>query len=223
MTLADRKEREKKQRQNDIINAAEKLFFSRGYDNVSMTDIADEVELSKATLYLYFKDKESLFFAIALRGARILNAKYDECSKLNTSGLDKLRAMGQGIHEFSQRYTDYFRMLTYSGSERFCGMDSDDAREILELTNKNIGLIRDAFEQGMKDGTVRSDLSPLEMAIYLCITSLSIMNLDPRWKKVLETAGISNDQFVEDFRHFIGPSIERSCNADTVRSTRDLP
>ncbi len=40
MALADRKEREKEQRQRDIINAAEKLFFSRGYDNVSMNDIA---------------------------------------------------------------------------------------------------------------------------------------------------------------------------------------
>jgi TetR/AcrR family transcriptional regulator len=40
VTLADRKEREKEQRRSDIINAAEKLFFSRGCDNVSMNDIA---------------------------------------------------------------------------------------------------------------------------------------------------------------------------------------
>ena len=51
MSLIDRKEREKEQRRNDIINAAEKLFFSKGYDNASMNDIANEVELSKATLY----------------------------------------------------------------------------------------------------------------------------------------------------------------------------
>jgi TetR/AcrR family transcriptional regulator len=221
VSLADRKERERKQRLNDIVNAAEKLFFSRGYDNVSMNDIADEVELSKATLYLYFKDKESLFFAIALRGARILNSKYDECSKLDIAGLEKIKAMGQGILEFSQRYPDYFRMLSYSGSERFCNTDNYDAVEISELTNKNIALIRGAFEQGMKDGTIRSDMNPLEMAIYLCITSLCIMNLDPRWKKALDAAGISHDQFVKDFRCFIGPSIESSRQEKTVRSTSD--
>jgi AcrR family transcriptional regulator len=186
MSIADRKEREKEQRQMDIINAAEKLFFSRGYDNVSMEEIAEEVELSKGTLYLYFKDKEALFFAIALRGARILNAKYSECSMLKITGSNKIRAMGQGIIEFSQGYPNYFRMLSYSGSERFCNADSDDAKEILELTNRNISLMRDAFEQGMKDGTVRDDINPLEMALYLCITSLSIMNLDPPLEKSIE-------------------------------------
>ena len=171
MSIADRKEREKEQRQRDIIDSAEKLFFSRGYDNVSMEEIAEEVELSKGTLYLYFKDKEALFFAIALRGARILNAKYSECSRLKITGLNKIKAMGQSIIEFSQGYPNYFRMLSYSGSERFCNADNDDAKEILELTNRNISLMRDAFEQGTKDCTVRDDINPLEMALYLCITS----------------------------------------------------
>lgn len=215
MSLADRKKREKKQRRNDIISAAEKLFFSRGYDNVSMNDIADEVELSKATLYLYFKDKESLFFAIVLRGAEILYTRYRDCSKLDCTGLDKIRAMGQSIIEFSQEYPDHFRMLCYSGSERFYNTDNDDAKQILELTAKNIELMREAFEEGMKDGTARDDLNPLEMAIYMCITGLSIMNPDPRWKMMLKAAGISQYQFVNDFRRFIAPSIKSSRKVDT--------
>ncbi len=40
MALADRNEREKEQMRKDIINGAEKLFFSKGYDSVSMNDIA---------------------------------------------------------------------------------------------------------------------------------------------------------------------------------------
>jgi TetR/AcrR family transcriptional regulator len=207
LTLADRKEREKEQRRRDIINGAEKLFFSRGYDNVSMNDIANEVELSKATLYLYFRDKESLFFAIVLRGARILNAIYMDCSKLDITGIKKITAMGQGFHEFTENYPDYFRMLCYSGSERFCNADNDDAKEIMELTRDNIELLSNAFKEGIEDGTIRSDLDHLEMAIYLCVTRLSVLNLDPRWKMALQSVGISYDQFVKDFRRFISPSI----------------
>ena len=207
MALADRKEREKEQRRRDIINAAEKLFFSRGYDNVSMNDIASEVELSKATLYLYFKDKESLFFAIVLHGARILNAIYLECSKLDITGIEKIKAIGQGFYEFTQNYPDYFRILCYSGSERFCNADNDDAKEILELTQDNIELISKAFKDGIEDGTVRSDLDPLEMAIYLCVARLSVLNLDPRWKMALQAGGFSYDRFLKDFRRFISPSI----------------
>ena len=69
MPFTNLREQEKEQRRNYILDAAEKMFFSRGYDNVSMDDIAGEIGLNKATLYIYFKNKESLFFAVVLRGA----------------------------------------------------------------------------------------------------------------------------------------------------------
>jgi AcrR family transcriptional regulator len=216
MALADRKEREKERRRNDIINAAEKLFFSRGFDRVSMNDIANEVELSKATLYLYFKDKESLFFAIVLRGAKILNAIYIECSKLDTTGIEKIKAMGQGFYEFTKQYPEYFRLLCYTGSERFRIADNDDAKAVLELIRSNIELMSKAFREGIEDGTVRSDLDPLEMAIYLCVARLSVLNLDPRWKMALEAGGISYDQFLMDFRRFISPSIVNPHKVDVA-------
>lgn len=61
MTLAERRQREKDQRRKSIINAASSLLFKKGYDKVTMDDIAGEAELSKATLFTYFKDKESIF------------------------------------------------------------------------------------------------------------------------------------------------------------------
>ena len=58
MGIAERKEREKLQRRKDIIDAAEKVFFYRGFESATMDEIAEKVELSKGTLYLYFKSKE---------------------------------------------------------------------------------------------------------------------------------------------------------------------
>ena len=55
MGIAERKEREKLQRRNDIIDAAERLFFQHGFETPTMDDVAREAELSKGTLYLYFK------------------------------------------------------------------------------------------------------------------------------------------------------------------------
>ena len=71
-----RKQREREQRRNEIINAAEKFFFARGYDNVTMDEIADEAEVNKGLLYYYFKNKEALFFAVDLRGVQILHEMY---------------------------------------------------------------------------------------------------------------------------------------------------
>lgn len=60
MGISERRQREKEQRRTEIIDAAERLFFSRGYEDVTMDDIAREVELNKATIYIYFNNKETL-------------------------------------------------------------------------------------------------------------------------------------------------------------------
>ena len=88
------KEREREQRQNDIIDAARKLLAHRDFIEISMEEIAREVGLGKSTLYLYFKNKESLYFAIVLRGIRIWAANVKEEVKKGKTGLEKFRLYG---------------------------------------------------------------------------------------------------------------------------------
>jgi len=95
VSIKEIKKQEKEQRRNYILDAAEKLFFSRGYDGVSMDDIANEVEFNKATLYLYFKNKESLFFAVVLRGARILNDMFEARLKNCKTSIEVLDTLGK--------------------------------------------------------------------------------------------------------------------------------
>ncbi len=113
------KEREKEQRRNDILSAAEKLFFARGYDNVTMDDIAKAVELNKATIYLYFKDKESLYFTVVLRGIIILNAMIRESESKAESGSEKLWEIGRAYSAFARQYPDHNRACNYFYSGRF--------------------------------------------------------------------------------------------------------
>ena len=119
MSIAERKEREKEQRRSDILAAAEKLFFARGYDGVTMDDIAKAVELNKATLYLYFKDKESLYFTVVLRGVRILNAMVREHEGNGDTGSDKLWEIGRAYVTFAKKHPDYNRAYNYFYSGRF--------------------------------------------------------------------------------------------------------
>jgi len=56
MGTTERRNRERKQREEQIINAAEKVFFERGFDNSTMDDVAGAAELSKGALYTYFKN-----------------------------------------------------------------------------------------------------------------------------------------------------------------------
>ncbi|MEO8168159.1 MAG: helix-turn-helix domain-containing protein, partial [bacterium] len=60
MGIIERKEREKEHRREDIIAAAQKIFFEKGLPSATMDEIAEAAELSKGTLYLYYKSKEDL-------------------------------------------------------------------------------------------------------------------------------------------------------------------
>ena len=119
MSLIARKELEKEQRRMDILNAAEKLFFSKGYDNVSLNEIAKEVKLGRSTLYLYFENKEELFFAIVLRGAQILHGIILNKSKKAKNSYEKLSAFRDSYYEFSKEYPDYLKAYNYLLSGRF--------------------------------------------------------------------------------------------------------
>ena len=64
MGVKDRKERQKTEMRDAILSAALKLFSDEGYDNVSMRRIASKIEYSVGTIYLYFKDRDEIFFEL---------------------------------------------------------------------------------------------------------------------------------------------------------------
>lgn len=119
MSLIARSELEKEKRRNDILNAAEKLFFSKGYENVSMKDISKEVKFSRSTIYLYFENKEELFFAIVLRGIRIMNKMIKEGVQKAETGFTKIIAFRNASYEFTKEYPDYLKVYNYLLSGRF--------------------------------------------------------------------------------------------------------
>jgi len=216
MGIADRRQREKEQRKTEIIEAAERLFFSRSYEDVSMDGIAREVELNKATIYLYFKNKETLFATIVLRGIEILKERYMECMEKKVPGIAKVALMGQAYYQFSQEYPDYLRMIHFYGSERF-SKENPCTAEIGKGYGTCRMILRDAVQEGIDDGTIRDDLDPFLTSMYLMISFMGILSMENKWKLVIEAAGFSYEQYAAEFFRFITPAIssgERSHKMD---------
>ena len=64
MGTKERREREKENLRQEILDAARQLFLRNGYENVSMRQIAAKIEYSPTTIYLYFRNKSELFHSL---------------------------------------------------------------------------------------------------------------------------------------------------------------
>jgi TetR/AcrR family transcriptional regulator, transcriptional repressor for nem operon len=60
------KEEERAARRNEIINAAQRLIFTKGYEQTSIQNVLDELDISKGAFYHYFDSKQALLEAIIL-------------------------------------------------------------------------------------------------------------------------------------------------------------
>ena len=168
MGIAERREREKEKRRNDIIDAAERVFFSKGHEDATMDDVAEEAELSKGTLYLYFKNKEDLYLAIHLRGNKILHELFKNAVEGESNGLEKTRAIGRAYESFFNQYPDYFNALIYYESRKISFDDQNSvAAECLIEGRATLELLIQAIVTGIQDGSIRPDIEPVKTAISL--------------------------------------------------------
>ena len=178
MGIAERREREKEQRKNDIIDAAEHVFFTHGLENATMDDVAEYAELSKGTLYLYFKSKEDLYLAIHLRGNQILKQMFENAVSKYNNGLEKVRAVGQAYFEFYKTYPDYFNAMIYyeSRSINFEEVNSI-AQQCVLLGRETLDVLVRALEIGIEDGSIRPSIEPQKTALSLWGQSTGIIQI----------------------------------------------
>lgn len=172
-----------------------------------MDDIASEIGLNKATLYIYFKNKESLFFAVVMRGAIILNSMIKERIKKCETGMEILDAIGIAYFEFVDKYPDYSRAYLYFRSGRFSIDDCDDlcdnAKKIIELRRDEFIITCNAIKSGINEGTIRPNLDPVEVTVFLTLVVKALSKMRPDFKKVLESRGIDEHKFFKDAASFM--------------------
>lgn len=212
ISFQDLIEKEKEQRRIFILDTAEKLFFARGFSGVPMEDIAREVGVNKATLYLYFENKDSLFHAIVLRNVRTLNRMYEDCLLRNISGNEKVQAICQIFFDFAKDNPEYFRLVCITGPMLQRDTDNPVAQVVQEIQDRQLILIQKAVVEGIEDGSIRKDVHPLETAIFINLTTTAGVCLNTSWRKMLQGEGIGYDQFITRYQIFIRRALEKTLN-----------
>ena len=173
MGVIERKEREKEYRRNQILEAGEKLFLQKGFENVTMDEIAKECELSKGTLYLYYKSKDELFYILILKGMEVLISMFQEGIKNAANFQEKMNALGSQYLKFHEQYPSYYKMVNYMGDHRNIKREGlAELEKILAQKNNEIWRINvELFHEGIDKGIFKSDFDPFEFSVMLWAAS----------------------------------------------------
>ncbi|MCS7026025.1 MAG: TetR/AcrR family transcriptional regulator [Bryobacteraceae bacterium] len=119
MGIAERRAREKEELRSKILEAAGQLFVEQGFQNVSLRKIADRIEYSPATIYLYFRDKAELLNTLCGETFSQLLAALLELEKADADPLSKLRAGLRFYIDFGLQHPNHY-LLTFCTPHHHC-------------------------------------------------------------------------------------------------------
>lgn len=181
MGWQERKQQEKEIRRNDIIEAAEKVFFAKGYEKATMDEVAKEAEFSKRTVYVYFNSKEQLYFEIMIRGYRLLMEmlQTDLQESAAHNAIEELQQVFLIFYKFSNQQTNYFQAIMDYETDNLASVSGvqDQARnECYKLGEQILGYLIDVLRKGISEGNFRSDLDLKETALVLWACTIGVFN-----------------------------------------------
>ena len=210
MGISERKEREKQQRRADILLAAEEVFFAKGFDRATMDDVAEAAELSKGTLYLYFKSKEDLHMGIAMKAVDLMNTLTAKVSDLNANGLEKLVKLGWAFIDFSKKFPDHMKsILLLEGMDlKKVTPSMGDLREVI-FKGSPVALVLEFIEQGIEEELIRNDIPPRVIAHTLWMQMLGVIQVVAFKKNLFELIEITPESLYKNHIELVLNGIKR--------------
>lgn len=176
MGTVERKEREKESRKESIIGAAQKVFFEKGLLAATMDDIAEQAELAKGTLYLYYRSKEDLYLAVMMRGLVLLRTMFEEVIRQRLSSVRTMAELTITFIGFFDRHRNYFRMFHFFNTPQFHKQVSEEMMTACDRCNQSLwSLVTGVLEQGKTEGSIRTELSAIEIVVILWTSTSSLM------------------------------------------------
>lgn len=110
MTISARMQREREEMRTLILNAACSIFLEKGYEQTSIRTIAERIEYSPGTIYLYFKDRDDIFHALHEEGFKRLLLTMQPLQFVSDP-FERLKAMGRQYIDFGINNRDFYDLM----------------------------------------------------------------------------------------------------------------
>jgi AcrR family transcriptional regulator len=166
--IAERREEEKERRRAEILDAAQALYLEKGWDALTVDQVARSARLSRALVYVYFRDKEELLFAIGERAMLLLRDRFSEAAARHSRGLDQIEAIGRAYMSYAYEFPHYFDFCTRFQAHSVAVDPGSHEGACVIAGDEVLGTVVGAITAGIRDGSIRPDVgTPTMLAVTL--------------------------------------------------------
>jgi len=168
MGILERRIRERQRRVEEILDGAKRIFSVKGFVNTTMNDIAESSEVSRRTLYLYFKSKEQVSLAMTAAALEELRSNFTRIAGEEGSAFERL-----------SRIMDAYRKMMAEDGAKFQFLVSffENVRVVPGVSEELVScetsldiieaLIADLLKQGLEDRSLQFTEDPKTLAATL--------------------------------------------------------
>jgi AcrR family transcriptional regulator len=161
MGVKQRREREKSETRDKILDAARELFVTEGFEGVSMRKVAEKIEYSPTAIYVHFADKQELFRELCHQDYARL-AEVFQSSAMSTDPVERLKQIGAIYIDFGTRYPNHYRFMFMTPHP---AQEPDEAdREMMGNPEMDAyAFLKWAVQQAIDAGCFREELTDAEL------------------------------------------------------------
>jgi AcrR family transcriptional regulator len=160
MGIEARRKRVREIRRQAILKAARRLFFEKGFKNVTVESIAKKADISKGAVYLHFESKEEIYVQILLNDV-------ERHHKLMTGLISKDQSASSDLLKLAQSYVDFFLndrelfriLMSYMLHMDHMHLPDELDKQIVKAVNRNMDIVMDAFQHGIEIGEFPSTMN----------------------------------------------------------------
>lgn len=166
MGVRERKEREREQRRFDILESARAAFDKYGLEQTSMDRIAQEAELAKGTLYLYFRNRDELLMALLVHDFTKLIDEIEATIATRSTPQEQLISIPGCFYEFSRNNDVFYKMITHLNVQALVSkqVDSEHLEHFKDANQRMLSVVTTIVQRGVDAGVFFLS-QPVEMVV----------------------------------------------------------
>jgi AcrR family transcriptional regulator len=161
MGVKERREREKSETRDKILDAARELFVTEGYEGVSMRRVAEKIEYSPSAIYVHFADKNELFHELCrLDFARLQEVM--RSAEMPADPIERLRQIGRSYIQFGVRFPNHYVFMFMT--PHLPQEPDEEDREIMGNPEEDAyAMLKWAVQEAINAGSFRQGVQDAEL------------------------------------------------------------